>query len=279
MSQDPFLEREAEKYESPIPSREFILEHLRKRDTPISRDELATDLALSSDEQLEALRRRLRAMERDGQLVFTRRQCYALPEKLDLVRGAVIGHRDGYGFLRVDGRKDDLYLSADQMKLAIHGDVVLAQPLGEDRRGRREARIVRVLEPRTSQIVGRYFTEVGSGFVVPDDSRLSFDILIPPESICGARMGSVVVVELIQRANRRTKAIGKIVEVLGDNMGTGLAVDIALRTHEIPHTWSQQVQNQVADLTEEVPESAKKRARGFAHTAAGDYRRRRRSRF
>ncbi|ACS84599.1 ribonuclease R [Musicola paradisiaca] len=258
MSQDPFLEREAEKYESPIPSREFILEHLRKRDTPISRDELATDLALSSDEQLEALRRRLRAMERDGQLVFTRRQCYALPEKLDLVRGAVIGHRDGYGFLRVDGRKDDLYLSADQMKLAIHGDVVLAQPLGEDRRGRREARIVRVLEPRTSQIVGRYFTEVGSGFVVPDDSRLSFDILIPPESICGARMGSVVVVELIQRANRRTKAIGKIVEVLGDNMGTGLAVDIALRTHEIPHTWSQQVQNQVADLTEEVPESAKK---------------------
>ncbi|QOL15799.1 ribonuclease R [Dickeya dianthicola] len=258
MSQDPFLEREAEKYESPIPSREYILEHLAKRDTPISREELATDLQLTGEEQLEALRRRLRAMERDGQLVFTRRQCYALPEKLDLLRGTVLGHRDGYGFLRVEGRKDDLYLSAEQMKTVIHGDVVLAQPLGEDRRGRREGRIVRILEPRTNQIVGRYFTEAGTGFVVPDDSRLSFDILIPSEFIAGARMGSVVVVELTQRATRRTKAIGKIVEILGDNMGTGLAVDIALRTHEIPHSWPPKVEEQVSDLADEVPEDAKK---------------------
>ncbi|MEC5320765.1 ribonuclease R [Brenneria populi subsp. brevivirga] len=258
MSQDPFLEREAEKYASPIPSREYILAHIAKRDTPIKREELAADLQLTGDEQLEALRRRLRAMERDGQLIFTRRQCYALPEKLDLLRGTVIGHRDGYGFLRVEGRKDDLYLSAEEMKRAIHGDVVLAQPLGADRKGRREGRIVRVLEPRTGQIVGRYFVDAGVGFVVPDDSRLSFDILIPQENINGARMGFVVVVELTQRATRRTKAIGKIVEVLGDNMGTGLAVEIALRTHDIPHTWPPKVEEQVKDLAEEVPEEAKK---------------------
>ncbi|MCG8158030.1 ribonuclease R [Brenneria goodwinii] len=258
MSQDPFLEREAEKYESPIPSREYILAHIAKRDTPIKREELAADLQLTSEEQLEALRRRLRAMERDGQLIFTRRQCYALPEKLDLLRGTVIGHRDGYGFLRVEGRKDDLYLSAEEMKRAIHGDVVLAQPLGADRKGRREGRIVRVLEPRTGQIVGRYFVDAGVGFVVPDDSRLSFDILIPKEEINGARMGAVVVVELAQRATRRTKAVGKIVEVLGDTMGTSLAVDIALRTHDIPHTWPPKVEEQVKDLAEEVPEEAKK---------------------
>ncbi|MFC0227581.1 ribonuclease R [Serratia aquatilis] len=258
MSKDPFLEREAEKYESPIPSREFILAHLANRETPASREELGNELNLSGEEQLEALRRRLRAMERDGQLVFTRRQCYALPERLDLLRGTVIGHRDGYGFLRIDGRKDDLYLSAEQMKMAIHGDVVLAQPLGEDRKGRREARIVRVLVPKTSQIVGRFFTDAGTGFVVPDDSRLSFDILIPADSVSGARMGYMVVVELTQRPTRRTKAVGKIVEVLGDKMGTSMAVDIALRTHEIPHTWPPQVEKQVADLSEQVPEAAKK---------------------
>jgi biotin operon repressor len=86
MSKDPFLEREAEKYESPIPSREFILEHLAKRETPASREEIGNELNLSGEESLEALRRRLRAMERDGQLVFTRRQCYALPERLDLLQ-------------------------------------------------------------------------------------------------------------------------------------------------------------------------------------------------
>ncbi len=257
MSQDPFLEREAEKYESPIPSREYILDIISKHTAPVSRQELAQELNLTNDEELEALRRRLRAMERDGQLVFTRRQCYALPEKLDLLKGTVIGHRDGYGFLRVEGRKDDFYLSAEQLKMAIHGDVVLAQPLPSDRKGRSEARIVRVLVPKTSQIVGRYFIDSGMGFVVPDDSRLSFDILIPKDENSGARMGNVVVVELTTRPARRTKAVGKIVEVLGEKMGTNMAVEIALRTHEIPHSWPPQVENQVASLNEQVPESAK----------------------
>ena len=103
MSQDPFQEREAEKYANPIPSREFIIEHLTKREKPANREELAVELNIEGEEQIEALRRRLRAMERDGQLVFTRRQCYALPERLDLLKGTVIGHRDGFGFLRVEG--------------------------------------------------------------------------------------------------------------------------------------------------------------------------------
>lgn len=257
MSHDPFQEREAEKYANPIPSRECILDHLFHREKPASREELTHELHIEGEEQQEALRRRLRAMERDGQLVFTRRQCYALPERLDLLKGMVIGHRDGYGFLRVEGQKNDLYLSSEQMKTCIHGDIILAQPLGTNRKGRREARVVRVLVPKTSQIVGRYFTDAGVGFVVPDDSRLSFDILIPPEDINGARMGFVVVVELTQRPTRRTKAVGKIVEVLGDNMGTGMAVDMALRTHEIPWIWPESVERETAGLQEEVPETAK----------------------
>ncbi|NWA60107.1 ribonuclease R [Pantoea sp. B9002] len=257
MSKDPYQDREAEKYENPIPSREFILALLEKREKPTSRDDIAQELNITSEEQLEALRRRLRAMERDGQLVFTRRQCYALPERLDLLRGKVIGHRDGYGFLRVEGQKDDFYLSAEQMKFCLHGDVILAQPGSADRKGRREARVVRVLEPRNSQIVGRYFTDAGTGFVVPDDSRLSFDILIPQEETLNARMGSVVVVEITQRATRRTKALGKVTELLGDDMGTSLAVDMAVRTHEIPHTWPEEVEKQIAKLKEEVPEEAK----------------------
>lgn len=258
MSKDPFLQRETEKYENPIPSREFILEHLEKRETPARRDEIAAELNITSEEQLEALRRRLRAMERDGQLVFTRRQCYVLPERLDLIRGKVIGHRDGYGFLRADGHKDDFYLSAEQMKLCLHGDIILAQPMGADRKGRREARMVRVVEPRNAQIVGRYFIDAGAGFVVPDDSRLSFDILIEPEATLSARMGAVVVVTLEKRPTRRNKAIGKITEILGDEMGTSLAVDMALRTHEIPNEWPEQVEQETQHLKEEVPEEAKR---------------------
>ncbi|MGP4122981.1 MAG: ribonuclease R [Sodalis sp. (in: enterobacteria)] len=258
MSQDPFLKREVEKYASPVPSREFILSHLSKREKPASRDELAQELDISNEDQLEGLRRRLRAMERDGQLILTRRQCYALPERLDLLRGTVIGHRDGFGFLRVEGSKNDYYLSAEQMKMAMHGDVVMAQPQGTDRKGRHEARIVRVLIPKTSQIVGRFFIDAGSAFVVPDDNRLSFDILIPAEATQNADIGFVVVVELTQRPTRRTKAIGKVVEVLGSNMSTVMAVEIALRTHDIPCTWPPEVEQHLADLQEKLPEDAKR---------------------
>ncbi|MDP1276791.1 winged-helix domain-containing protein, partial [Klebsiella pneumoniae] len=83
----------AEKYANPIPSREFILEPLTTREKPASRDELAIELNIEGEEQTDALRRRLRAMERDGQLVFTRRPCSALPERLDLLKGPGIGHR------------------------------------------------------------------------------------------------------------------------------------------------------------------------------------------
>lgn len=258
MSKNIFLEREVEKYAFPVPSREFILAHLANRKKPASRKELVQELNINCEEQLEGLRRRLRAMERDGNLIFTRRQCYALPDRLALLRGTVIGHRDGYGFLRVEGSKDDYYLSVEQMKMVVHGDIVMAQPQSADRKGRREARIMQVLVPKTNQIVGRFFTDATSAFVVPDDSRFSFDILIPPEAIQGAKMGYVVV-ELTQRQTRRTKARGKVVEVLGDNMGTSMAVDIALRTHDIPYVWPPEVEQQLAGLKEEIPEAAKRR--------------------
>lgn len=78
---DPFADREADNYDNPIPSREYILEFLTQANVPMNRNDLFEALKLEGEEQYEGLRRRLRAMERDGQLVFTRRQCYALPEK------------------------------------------------------------------------------------------------------------------------------------------------------------------------------------------------------
>lgn len=75
MSQDPFQEREAEKYANPIPSREFILEHLTKREKPASREELAVELNIEGEEQLEALRRRLRAMDNWSLLAASAMRC------------------------------------------------------------------------------------------------------------------------------------------------------------------------------------------------------------
>ena len=258
INQDPHYKRELEKYGNPIPSREFILSVIRDNNAPMNRDEILTELSIQNEDQIEAMRRRLRAMENDGQLVFTKRKRYALPEKLDLFKGTVIGHREGFGFLQVDGKKDDLFIPNHQMQRVMHGDFVLAQPAGLDRRGRREVRIVRVLESRKKQIVGRFFLENGFSYVVPDDSRIGRDILVPNEHRNGARMGQVVVVELQGRSASFNQPIGVITEILGDNMAKGMEVEIALRNHDIPHKFPSAVEKYVKKFTEEVPEEAKK---------------------
>lgn len=253
---DPNYQKELEKYENPVPSREFILQTIRDYDAPMSREELLEAFHLYDEERQEAVRRRLRAMENDGQLVFTKKKRYALPEKMDLIKGTVIGHRDGYGFLQVEG-DDDWFIPNSQMNRVMHGDFVLAQPNGIDRRGRKEVRIVRVLEARKKQIVGRFFTESGINYVVPDDSRINQDILIPEEHRLGARMGQVVVVELQPRKADFKRPVGVITEILGDNLAPGMEIEIALRNHDIPHVWPEGVEKQVRQFNEEVPEEAK----------------------
>ncbi len=260
INNDPFAERESENYENPIPSREFILEFLAQAGVPMNRNDLFEALQLQGEDQYEGLRRRLRAMERDGQLVFTRRQCYALPEKLEMVKGYVIGHRDGHGWVRPEGsvgKDNDIVLPHHQMKNVIHGDFVLVQPTQNSKRGRKEGRLVRVLEERTGQIVGRFFMEYGYSYVVPDDSRISQDILIPNELKSGARMGNVVVIEITDRGSRSRGMMGKVVEVLGESMAPGMETQIAIRTHQIPHEWPVEVDKQIEGLGEEVPEEAK----------------------
>ena len=254
---DPFREREAEKYENPIPSREAILALIEKQRTPVSRDELMTLLNLSGEEPEEALRRRLRAMERDGQLVFTRAKAYALPEKMNLVKGTVLGHKDGFGFLRPEEGGEDLFLAPREMDRLMHGDYVLVQPTGLDPRGRREARLVRLLKSRELDVVGRYFIENDVGFVVPDDTRLGQDILIPPGMNKGARQSQMVVVRITQRPSGRMNAVGEVLEVLGDHMDPGLEIEVAIRSYGIPHVWPADVLEEIKGLTEEVPEVAK----------------------
>lgn len=257
---DPFADRESQNYENPIPSREYILEFLKSANMPMNRNDLFEALNLKGEDEYEGLRRRLRAMERDGELIFTRRQCYALPEKIDLIKGTVIGHRDGFGWVRPEGsagKDNDVLLPHHQMRTVIHGDYVLVQPNGEDKRGRKEGRLVRILEARKTNLVGRFFLEDGHAFVVPDDSRISQDILIPDEFRASARMGNVVVVELTARATRSRGMMGKIVEVLGENMAPGMEIQIAIHTHQIPNEWPAAVEKQVEHLGEEVPEEAK----------------------
>ena len=254
---DPHARREASRYEQPIASRELILEIIAEAGSPINRESLAETLEIHDDTGQEALRRRLQAMVRDGQLVRNRRGCYALADQFDLVQGRVIGHPDGFGFLVPDDGSDDVYLSARQMRSVYHEDRVQARIAGKDRRGRLEGEVVEVLQRNTHRVVGRFYRESGINFVVPDNKRQVHDISVPETEVHGAAHGQIVTVEIVEQPGKRHRPVGRIVEVLGEHMAPGMEIDIAIRSHDLPQEWPAEVDAEIRHYKGEVPDEAK----------------------
>jgi ribonuclease R len=256
---DPHASREASKYDHPIPSREFIINEIEKAGVPVNMNKLITLLGIKNRRDIESLRRRIRAMERDGQILRNRRGAYCLLNKMDLEHGVVSAHKDGFGFLVPDEGDKDLFLSAKEMRAVLHGDRVIARVIGEDRRGRLEGAVVEVVERKNTRIVGRYtHSDTGVGFVTPDNKRFTQNIIVPEEQLFGALDGQIVVVEILEFPTKFRQAVGRVIEILGEHLDEGLEIDVAIRSHGLRQEWSQMVEIETEHLTAHVPESAKK---------------------
>jgi ribonuclease R len=226
-----------QKYSNPIPNRDFILKLLEQSNKTLNRQQLIEALELSGDDQIEGLRRRLRAMERDGQITFSPRQGYTVLQQKDLIEGRIIGHRDGFGFLTQEGVDDDLYLHNAQMRKVFDGDLVQVRVTGQDRRGRNEISIIKVLEHNTTQLVGRIGVKNNQYYLQPENGRISNEISVAKAHLNGAKQGQYVVVQITNHPFKSGKASGQVHEVLGDSAGPGLKIDVTLRSHNIPNVW------------------------------------------
>ncbi len=256
---DPKAKDEASKYERPVPSRDFIIDFLRKWGAPISHQHLCDELKLHHEDDIEAVRRRLIAMCRDGQLISDRRNQFGLIEKMDLIPGRVIGHRDGFGFVKPDSGIEDLFLSAREMKQLFDGDRVLVQEVGVDFRGRPEGKVIEILERSTSKLVGKFDGQNGFGVLIPENQRIANQVMVIPDPSAGLTYedGQLVVVELINQPTKRQPARGKVVEVLGDHLDPGMEIQVAIHSHDIPNEWNNAIHQEIGDLTPEVREADK----------------------
>lgn len=249
---DPHAKREADKYQHPIPSREFILELFSERGSPISFEALGERLSIKMPEEWEALRRRLIAMVRDGQIMKNRRGAYALVNKMDLVAGTVHAVKDGYGFLIPDNGDKDIFLTARQMRLVLNGDRVLVRP--NEYKGKMEGIIVEVLERNTHETVGQFCEENGVCFVMPSSKNITQDIIVPSDKRNGAKHGQMVLIKLIAQPHVRRQAMGEVVEILGEHMAPGMEIDVALLGYNVPHQWPIAVQQEIKQISSEVSE-------------------------
>lgn len=258
---DPFLERESELYDNPVPSREFILQFFKEQKKTFSLGKLIKAFDLKTEAEEEGLRRRVRAMERDGQLMVNRRGMYAMVDEMELMPGRVQTHRDGFGFFIPDDGSEDIFLPARQVREVFSDDRVLVRVTGTNYRGRKEGAIVEVLERNTHQVVGRFFEEGNIAFVSPDSKSITQDIIIPTGKNGGATHGQFVVVEITTQPSKRRQATGQVIDILGDTITPGLEVELALRSHELPYEWPEEVLEEAEELPDHVLESDLKNRR------------------
>ncbi len=260
---DPYAKREAQNYENPIPSREFILDLLAEQPIPQNRFQVEKLLNLQDPDQQEGLRRRLRAMERDGQLFRNKHGKYELTSELEILEGIVSAHPDGFGFVLAEDGGGDLFLGMRDMRVVFHGDRVQVRLAGTDRKGRREGALVKVIEHNTNTLVGQLQNHEGVLMVVADHKRINHDVIVSKEHTYGAEVGQMVMVELLHFPTRFHRAKGRVIQNLGGHMEPGQEIDVAIRSYDIPHEWPIMLESEIADLEPSVPEVSKKGREDF----------------
>jgi ribonuclease R len=246
------------KYQHPLPDRNALLDYLKEVGQPRKADVILQDFKLKGQRMRELLTDKLHKMVQAGQIIENRRGEYCLIEKLQLVPGTVIGHADGFGFMRRDDGGEDVYLSAREMRQLFDGDRAVIKIVGTDRRGRAEGRVVEVLERGFTETAGQFIRERGIGIVIPDNPKVSHRILIPNEEAGKAKHGQMVIAEILDYPSGHEQATGRIVRVLGAPNQKGIATDIAIHSHGIPNSWPKPVSAQAKTFGDAVPTAAKK---------------------
>lgn len=255
LPKDPHAAREAKKYDKPIASRELILEYLEKKGRAVSFKNLEKRFTANDSQRTDALRRRLGAMVRDGQLLANRRGSYVIAQQLDLVAGRVDIARDGYGFLIPDKKgADDIFLPAREVSALMPGDRVLVRPIKKPGERKVHGVVAEVIERCRTKVVGRYLEEKGICLVSPLDRRIPQDVIVQRVEVMPLP-GEYVLVELLAQPGKRQQSIGRIVEVLGDAANSGMEVEIAIREHGLPHEWPPGIDAELKAIGDQIDQT------------------------
>jgi ribonuclease R len=233
-----------------------ILALLARKDyRPLDKNELAKTLGRKSGVRM-GLNQALRELERAGEIARIRKNRYVLPAEADLVAGKLSIHQAGYGFLTPEKPGEpDIFIAAENTGTAMHGDRVVARisqdaPYGRIR-GRREGRVIRILERAHDTIVGTLQHSRNFYYVVPDDPRLVHDVYVRPQE-AAATVGDKVVVRLEAWESRHVNPEGEIIEVLGSASAPGVDMLSIIRKYHLPTEFPRDVLEQADRISEKI---------------------------
>lgn len=190
----------------------------------------------------------------EGKVMVTPKGKYKKTDD-NLLTGTFIGNKKGFGFVRVDGEKDDFFIPAKYSMDAFHNDRVLIKPKMHAAAGkRREAQVVKVLERGMTVVVGTFERQDGFGFVIPDNQKVADDIFVGKKDTMGAMTGHKVVCQITSYGEQGKSPEGKIIEILGHVNDPATDMLSVVRAYDIPMEYPDKVMESLNDIPDEISE-------------------------
>ncbi|MBO8165472.1 MAG: ribonuclease R [Brevibacillus sp.] len=222
---------------------------------PMTIHELEEAFQIANADDFKELVKTLNRLEERGEIVRTRTNRYGVPEKMNLIRGRLQSHAKGFGFVIPDNPEEgDLYIHANDMNGAMHGDIVLARVEKQTGGARQEGRIIRVVERGVTEVVGTFQDETHYAFVIPDDKRLGKDVFIPKAAYNGAVDGHKVVARITRYPDGRSNPEGEITEILGHKNDPGVDILSIIRKYGLPEAFPEEVLAEAEAIPDQISE-------------------------
>lgn len=199
----------------------------------------------------------LRELVNEGRLYRIKGNRYALPRKMNLVKGRVRGIRSGDAFLQPeDPSQGDIFIPGSHLDSAMDGDRVAVRVEGRPKGRKPVGRVVQIVERGRPTIVGTFHRARNFGIVNPHDPKLTRDVFVPEGREKGARDGDVVVVRITVFGDRTINPAGDVETVLGPASAPGVDVLAILHGHGLAHGFPREVEDEAERIRQEGLEGA-----------------------
>ncbi|ACL70322.1 ribonuclease R [Halothermothrix orenii] len=234
-------------------ARDKIMEFMAdKAERPMSAAELMKVFKIEKD-QKGIFINLLKKLVKEGLLFKTQDGKYGIPEKMDLIPGRIEGNPRGFAFLIPDDpTRDDIFISLENLKGAMHNDRVFVRLLSRQKGKNREGEVVKIIERANHQVVGNLEKSKYFGFVVPDNKRIFYDVFIPKEELNGARQNQKVVAEITRWPEKKRNPEGKIIKILGSRGERGVDIEGIIYQLGLPQEFDYEVLEEAKSIPLEI---------------------------
>lgn len=218
-----------------------ILEFMQEDDyVPMRAKEIAMLMRVPKNEYNEFLEL-IGKLEMELKIQKNRKNRYKVSEKV-YYDGIYKKNQKGFGFVKIEEREEEVYISKENSLNALNGDRVLIEIIEEKNKVKKaEGKIVRILKREKDTVVGVFQNNKTFGFVVPDDKNLGSDIYISKKNFGKAKDNHKVLVKITKYPQKDKNAEGKVIEVLGNINDAGVDMLSLIKEHSLPAKFPEQV--------------------------------------